>query len=82
MFYPRGWLLRTDPTQPMLETDKLVIEEEEIPRIGAIIKRKFQYARSSDGKSWLWIGRSKLAGRGAANSNFKFDVTLKTSTVR
>jgi len=82
VFYPRGWLLRSDPTLPMPETDKLVIEEEEIPRIGASLKRKFQYARSSDGKSWLWIGRSKLAGRGASSSNLRFDVTVKTSTVR
>ena len=82
VFYPRGWLLRSDPIQPMPETDKLVIEEEEVPRIGASIKRKFQYARSSDGKSWLWIGRSKLAGRGAASSNLRFDVAEKTSTVR
>ena len=82
VFYPRGWLLRSDPTQPMPETDKLVIEEEEIPRIGASLKRKFQYARSSDGKSWLWIGRSKLAGRGGAASNLRFDVAEKTSTVR
>jgi hypothetical protein len=85
-FYPRGWLLRKDPNNPFVfdgpDADKLVIEEEEVPRIGASIKRKFQYARSSDGKSWLWIGRSKVAGRGEAESNLRFDVAVKTNTMR
>ncbi|HYP66684.1 MAG TPA: hypothetical protein VEP67_00355, partial [Thiobacillaceae bacterium] len=82
VFYPRGWLLRSDPTQPMDPNDTLVLEEEEVPRIGASLKRKFQYARSSDGKSWLWIGRSKLAGRGEAESDLRFDVAVKTATLR
>jgi hypothetical protein len=76
-FYPRGWLLRRDPNQPMDLNDTLLLEEEEVPRIGASIKRKFQYARSSNGKSWLWIGRNKLAGRGEAASGLRFDVTEK-----
>lgn len=76
-FYPRGWLLRRDPNQPMDLNDTLLLEEEEVPRIGASVKRKFQYARSSDGRSWLWIGRSKLAGRGEAASGLRFDVAEK-----
>ena len=82
VFYPRGWLLRRDPTQPMAPDDTLVIEEEEVPRIGASLKRKFQYTRSSDGKSWLWIGRSKIAGRGEAASQLRFDVAVKKTTLR
>ena len=82
VFYPRGWLLRRDPTQPMLADDTLIIEEEEVPRIGARLRRKFQYARSSDGRRWLWIGRSKIAGRGEAASHLRFDVTIKTTTAR
>jgi hypothetical protein len=82
VFYPRGWMLRADPTQPMPDDDTLLIEEEEVPRIGARLKRKFQYARSSDGQSWLWIGRSKVAGRGEAASNLRFDVAVKTTTLR
>jgi hypothetical protein len=62
--------------------DTLVIEEEEVPRIGARVRRKFQYARTSDGRSWLWIGRSKTAGRGEAASNLRFDVAIKTTTPR
>jgi hypothetical protein len=86
VFYPRGWLLRQDPNHPMAvngpDADLLNLEEEEVPRIGATLKRKFQYARSSDGKSWLWIGRSKVAGRGEARSNLRFDVAVKSSTIR
>ena len=82
VFHPRGWLLRRDPTRPMPPDDTLVIEEEEVPRIGASLKRKFQYARSSDGRSWLWIGRSKTAGRGGAASGLRFDVAVKRTTLR
>jgi hypothetical protein len=82
VFHPRGHLLRSDPSVPMDPTDTLVLEEEEVPRIGATLKRKFQYARSSDGRSWLWIGRSKTAGRGEASSGLRFDVALKKTTTR
>lgn len=82
VFYPRGWLLRSDPRVPMDPADRLLIEEEEVPRIGARLKRKFQYARSSDGRSWLWIGRSKLAGRGESSSGLRFDVAVNRTTLR
>jgi len=82
VFYPRGWMLRPDPTQPMGDGDTLLIEEEEVPRIGATLKRKFQYARSSDGRTWMWIGRSKVAGRGEAQSALRFDVAVKRETLR
>jgi hypothetical protein len=82
VFYPRGWMLRSDPLHPMQDTDTLDLEEEEVPRIGAMLRRKFQYARSSDGRSWLWIGRSKTAGRGEAQSALRFDVAVKRETLR
>lgn len=82
VFHPRGWLLRSNPLAPMRDDDVLLIEEEEVPRIGATLKRKFQFARSSDGRSWLWIGRSNTAGRGEAQSALRFDVAVKRDTVR
>ena len=82
VFYPRGWMLRRDPLHPMADDDTLLIEEEEVPRIGATLKRKFQYARSSDGRTWLWVGRSKVAGRGEAQSALRFDVAVKRETLR
>ncbi|HSW25192.1 MAG TPA: hypothetical protein VLJ62_20695, partial [Burkholderiaceae bacterium] len=81
-FHPRGLLLRGDPRLPMPATDTLVIEEEEVPRIGATLKPKFQYARSSDGRTWLWLGRSKTAGRGEARSALRYDVAVKRETLR
>jgi hypothetical protein len=66
----------------MRDDEVLLIEEEEVPRIGATLKRKFQFARSSDGRSWLWIGRSNTAGRGEAQSALRFDVAVKRDTVR
>jgi hypothetical protein len=82
VFHPRGRMLRRDPLQPMPDDDVLLIEEEEVPRIGATLKRKFQFARSSDGRSWMWIGRSKTAGRGEAQSALRFDVAVKRDTLR
>ncbi len=82
VFYPRGHLLRRDPALTMADDDTLILEEEEVPRIGAVLKRKFQYARSSDGRSWLWIGRSKIAGRGGAASDLRFDVAVKKAALR
>ncbi|MGE8166000.1 hypothetical protein ACQKRQ_38405 [Paraburkholderia sp. NPDC080076] len=82
VFWPRGWLLRRNPTEPMAADDQLIIEEEEVLSIGASLKRKFQYARSSDGRIWMWIGRSKLAGRGEAESQLQFDCAAKTTTLR
>jgi len=82
VFYPRGHLLRKEPGAPMPEDERLWIEEEEVPRIGASLKRKFQYARSADGKSWLWVGRSKTAGRGEAGSQLRFDVAVRAGTLR
>ncbi len=82
VFYPRGWMLRSDPLHPFDDLDTLFIEEEEVPRIGATLRRKFQHARSSDGRSWLWIGRSKTAGRGEAQSALRWDVAVKRDTLR
>lgn len=49
------------------------IEESEIPRAGIIVRRGFQRARWLNGKTFLWIGRDKQAGRGEGWSNLRFD---------
>lgn len=79
VLHPRGRLLKVDPGAmgDALATDSLAIAEEEVPRAGAIVKRNFQYARSSDGRAWLWIGRSKSTGRGESNSGLRFDSVEK-----
>lgn len=63
---PYGVLLSEQPAP-------YFINEEEVPRAGAIVTRSFQRTRWLNGKTYLWIGRSKEAGRGEGQSNLKFD---------
>ena len=49
------------------------INEEEIPRAGIIVQRSFQRTRWLNGKTYLWIGRYKEAGKGEGLSNLQFD---------
>ena len=55
-------------------TESLSLNEEEVPREGAIITRSYQYARWTDGSTYLWIGRRKRTGRGEGSSGLRFDV--------
>ncbi|MBM3342482.1 MAG: hypothetical protein FJY56_10295 [Betaproteobacteria bacterium] len=73
MFHPRGSLLRKDPNAAV-QTDYLRLEEEEVPREGIVLQRRFNYARDAQGRALLWIGRSKTTGRGEGNSGLRFDV--------
>ena len=49
------------------------INEEEILRSGIKVQRAFQRTRWLNGKTYLWIGSYKEAGRGEGLSNLKFD---------
>lgn len=49
------------------------VNEEEVPRAGVIIERAFNRTRWLNGKTFLWIGRTKQTGRGEGWSNLKFD---------
>lgn len=73
MFHPRGTLLRMDPSAAV-DADYLRIAEEEVPRDGIELKRAFNYARDAQGRALLWIGRSKVTGRGEGSSGLRFDV--------
>lgn len=79
MFHPRGSLLRLDPVAAVAN-DYLRVEEEEVPRDGIELKRSFNYARDAQGRGLLWIGRSKVTGRGEGSSGLKFDVVSKGKT--
>jgi len=72
---PRGWILR-EPKSPYF------IEEEEVPRSGAYVDRSWQRARWLGGKTFVWIGRRKTAGRGEGFSQLVFDqiVELKPAS--
>ena len=63
---PRGWILR-EPKSPYF------VEEEEVPRTGAYVDRAWQRARWLGGKTFIWVGRRKTAGRGEGWSQLVFD---------
>ena len=46
------------------ENEAFSLHEEEIPRAGARVTRRYQYARWTDGSTALWLTRRKSAGRG------------------
>jgi len=63
---PRGWILR-EPKSPYF------VEEEEVPRTGVYVDRSWQRARWLGGKTYIWVGRRKTAGRGEGWSHLVFD---------
>ena len=74
---PKGLLLRSDPTRPPESEPPLRVEEEEVPREGALVERGFQYARWFGGARLLWLGRRKTVGRGESSSGLRFDILDK-----
>lgn len=72
---PRGILLRSDLSQSADTEPALRIEEEEVPREGAVVTRSFQFGRWFDGRSVLWVGKRKRVGRGEGSSGLRFDTT-------
>ncbi len=75
LVHPRGTVLRTSDTADVT-TDRLRIAEEEVPRDGIVVRRTFQLARTVDGRSVLWLGRSKTTGTGEGFSGLRFDTAL------
>jgi hypothetical protein len=53
---------------------RLLIHEEEIPRAGIRVVRRYQSARDPSGKLHTWVGRRKGPGRGEGHSGLAFDV--------
>jgi hypothetical protein len=49
------------------------VNEEEVPRAGAIVQRSFQRTRWLNGITYLWIGRYKETGKGEGSSHLQFD---------
>ena len=63
---PRGQVLR-EARSPYF------VEEEEIPRAGVFVERSWQRARWIDGRTFVWVGRQKKAGKGEGWSQLVFD---------
>lgn len=64
---PRGRLL--EPGVP------LDIFDEEVPRTGARVTRRWTLGRASNGRTHLWRARRKQPGRGEGSSGVRFDDT-------
>jgi hypothetical protein len=69
---PRGQILRVNLDTGHQNTTYFV-HEEEVPRAGVILTRKFQRTRSANGEVFTWIGRRKETGRGEGASGLMFD---------
>ncbi len=72
---PRGRILRVglDPADPAEPKKPYFVHEEEVPRAGAIVTRKYQSVRGPNGKKFTWVGRQKQNGRGEGASGLMFD---------
>ncbi len=51
----------------------LTIREEEIPRGGITVERRWQYARWTDGSVHVWVQRRRRQGRGERSSGLSWD---------
>jgi len=69
---PRGQILRANLDGGRPDT-RYFVHQEEVPRAGAIVTRKFQRARGANGEVFTWIGRRKETGRGEGASGLMFD---------
>jgi hypothetical protein len=74
------------PGQPLQTAGEILrvpgpyfIAEEEVPRAGRTIDRAFKRARWIDGRTFLWIGRTSITGRGEGSSGLVFDQIVETS---
>ncbi|HEY7073903.1 MAG TPA: hypothetical protein VH418_00975 [Solirubrobacteraceae bacterium] len=52
---------------------RLLVHEDEIPRAGLRVVRRFQSARDPAGGLHTWVGRRKGPGRGIGHSGLEFD---------
>lgn len=49
------------------------INEEEIPYAGTVVTRRYQRVRWYDGRTYVWIGRTRETGLGVGTSTLRFD---------
>jgi hypothetical protein len=65
-----------EPISALARNDLLSIREEAIPRAGVRVQLTRQRVRASDGKTYIWLGRKVLAGKGEGSSGLAFDQLL------
>jgi len=70
---PRTSILRYDIGSDNIPTAPYLLNEEEVPRAGAIVQTSFQRCRWYNGSTFSWVGRKKITGRGEGSSGLEFD---------
>jgi hypothetical protein len=68
-------------TQLLNQGRRYFIDEEEVPRAGALVSQSFQRTRWLDGRPVVWLGAVKRTGRGEGSSGLAFD-RLATAEVK
>ncbi len=67
--------LAAGPKGRVLTDDEiLLIEEDSVPKSGVRVSRRWQLARTTDGRLALWIGRRSRHGTGDPSSGLRYDV--------
>ena len=56
-----------------VEDPLLWLEEASVPRSGVRVQLTNQRVRWVDGKTYVWLGRKVLTGRGEGKSGLRFD---------
>lgn len=77
----RGAVLKLDGSPAVVTSRGRILEsgqalsilEEEVPREGIRVTRRYQLARWIDGSTHVWIGRDKQVGGGEGSSGLRFD---------
>lgn len=64
------------PEGQILSPEPLVLWQEEVPREGAEVTRRYNLARGGDGTPYLWRSRRKRTGRGEGSSGLRYDDTV------
>jgi hypothetical protein len=65
-----------EPLSALVRSDLLSIREEAIPRAGVRVQMTRQRVRGANGKTYIWLGRKVLAGKGEGSSGLAFDQLL------
>lgn len=74
---PRGTVMNGRILQPGKPGSAYFLNEEEVPRAGKIVTRSCQRTRWLDGRTFVWIGRRALTGKGEGSSGLAFDQVVE-----
>lgn len=72
---PRTALLR-EGLEAKPKSLRYYINEEEVPRAGAVVTQAYQRTRWLGGRTLVWLGASKSTGRGEGSSGLAFDLLV------